>query len=124
MRRGRISGVVRRGGTDWLVREEEEGSRVTGRECGCFWGWCVVRDCFTIARGMLSCCGTMVSASVSLSLSRMEGSVGGEGERTHLFEEYLVLIKFSILESEGMWEGGNDASQYLPVNTPNNDKKI
>jgi len=48
----------------------------------------------------------------------LEGSGGGVGERTHLLEEYFVRIKFSIFESEGTWEGGNDASQYLP-STPN-----
>lgn len=47
--------------------------------------------------------------------SRMEGSVGGVGDRTHLFEEYFVRIKFSILESEGICDDGNEASQYLPV---------
>ena len=68
------------------------------------------RDCFTTARG------TESSVEESLSrLSRMEGSCGGVGDRTHLLEEYFVRMKFSILESLGIWDGGKDASQYLPL---------
>jgi len=46
--------------------------------------------------------------------SKILGSCGGTGDRTQRFEEYFVRMKFSILESEGMCDGGNDASQYLP----------
>jgi len=85
------------GGWDWdferAGREEEEEER----------------DCFTTARGTESSEG---EESESRS-SRMLGSWGGMGDRTQRFEEYFVRMKFSILESEGMWEGGKDASQYL-----------
>ena len=47
--------------------------------------------------------------------SNTEGSGGGVGDRTHLFEEYFVRMKFSIFESEGMWDGGREASQYLSL---------
>ena len=53
----------------------------------------------------------------------MAGSAGGVGLNTHRFDEYLVLMKFSILESFGIWDAGNDASQYLYIqislSTPN-----
>jgi hypothetical protein len=67
------------------------------------------RDCLTTARGTES---SEEGESESRS-SRMLGSWGGMGDRTQRFEEYFVRMKFSILESEGMWEGGRDASQYL-----------
>ena len=69
------------------------------------------RDCLTTARGTESSEGESEEESRS---SRMLGSWGGMGDRTQRFEEYFVRMKFSILESEGMWEGGKDASQYLP----------
>ena len=54
--------------------------------------------------------------------SRIEGLAGGEGESTHLLEEYFVRIKFSILESEGTCDGGSEASQYLLINTNSTQK--
>jgi len=80
------------------------------------------RDCFTIANGMESSAAAAAAEEVeeeevgeesSGRSSRMEGSCGGEGVRTQRFEEYFVRMKVSILFSEGMWEGGNWASQYL-----------
>lgn len=50
--------------------------------------------------------------SSSPSASSVEGSGIGPSI-THLFDSYLVLIKFSIFDSEGTWPGANLASQYL-----------
>jgi hypothetical protein len=67
------------------------------------------RDCLTTARGTES---SEEEGEESRS-SRMLGSWGGMGDRTQRFEEYFVRMKFSILVSEGMCDGGKDASQYL-----------
>lgn len=62
------------------------------------------RLCFSLTspRGMSS----------SPSTSNDDGSGIGPSI-THLFESYFVLIKFSILASDGTWPGANLASQYL-----------
>ena len=56
----------------------------------------------TMFRGMLS----------SPSASRVDGSGIGPSI-THLFDSYLVRIKFSIFASEGLCPGASFASQYL-----------
>jgi hypothetical protein len=43
------------------------------------------------------------------------GSSGGEEDNTHRLEEYFVLMKFSIFESEGICDAGKEASQYLQI---------
>ena len=50
--------------------------------------------------------------SSSPSASRVEGSGIGPSI-THLFESYFVLMKFSILDSDGTCPGASFASQYL-----------
>lgn len=50
--------------------------------------------------------------SSSPSASSVDGSGIGPSI-THLFESYLVLIKFSIFASAGTCPGANFASQYL-----------
>ena len=50
--------------------------------------------------------------SSSPSASRVEGSGIGPSI-THRFASYLVLMKFSILDSEGTCPGASFASQYL-----------
>ena len=50
--------------------------------------------------------------SSSPSASNVEGSGIGPSI-THLFDSYFVLIKFSILASEGTCPGASFASQYL-----------
>lgn len=50
--------------------------------------------------------------SSSPSASRVEGSGTGPSI-THLFDSYLVLMKFSILASDGTCPGASFASQYL-----------
>ena len=50
--------------------------------------------------------------SSSPSASRVAGS-GIPPSITHLFDSYFVLMKFSILASDGTWPGANFASQYL-----------
>ena len=77
------------------------------------------RCCFTRERGTSS---PSSSEGVGRS-SRADGSRGGVGARIQRFEEYLVRIKFSILESEGTCPGGNDASQYLLVNNSTKERK-
>jgi hypothetical protein len=45
--------------------------------------------------------------------SRKDGSTGRFGVSAHRLDEYFVLMKFSIFVSEGIWEEGKFASQYL-----------
>lgn len=50
--------------------------------------------------------------SSSPSTSKVAGSGIGPSI-THLFSSYLVLMKFSILASDGTWPGASFDSQYL-----------
>jgi hypothetical protein len=104
--KGWRSGVWRRGGVSELSR-----FACCGRDD------CWTRDCFTMARGTESWSTidalVVVGSSSSGMSSSTLGSAGGVGDRTQRFEEYFVRIKFSIFASEGMCDGGNEASQYL-----------
>lgn len=106
VRMGWRSGVCRRSGVLELRRFTS-----CGRDD------CWTRDCFTIARGTESWSTigflVVVGSPSSAMSSRTLGLSGGVGDRTHRFEEYFVRIKFSIFASEGMCDGGNEASQYL-----------
>lgn len=91
-------------------------SRFLGRDCWdgrvCEGGgadFCS-RFCFTIASGTDSCSGSSEMSSSTL------GSSGGEEDNTHRLEEYFVLMKFSIFDSEGICDAGKEASQYLQIN--------
>jgi len=84
--------LIRRSG----VTERAEGGVSVPNKFACA-GF--VRVCFTTANGTES---ESVPASSSGISSRIEGSSGREGDNTHLFVEYFVRIKFSILESEGI----------------------
>lgn len=93
---GYKSGVARRAGGISEPSKFADG-------CGSsFFGTVCCRDFFTTARGTSSC-----PSRSSGSSSSILGSSGMVGARTHRFEEYLVLMKFSIFESDGICDGGN-----------------